>query len=50
MSKPLVRDTLWETIAPLLPPEPLKLTGGRRRVPARAALSGILFALKSGIP
>src|SRR3982751_2617913 len=50
MSKPLVSDTLWETIAPLLPPEPPKLKGGRPRVPDRAALTGILFVLKSGIP
>ena len=50
MSKPLVSDTLWETIAPLLPPEPPKPKGGRPRVPDRAALTGILFVLKSGIP
>ena len=50
MSKPLVSDTLWETIAPLLPPEPPKPKGGRPRVPARAALTGIIFVLKSGIP
>jgi transposase len=50
MSKPLVSDTLWETIAPLLPPEPPKPKGGRPRVPDRAALSGIIFVLKSGIP
>ena len=50
MSKPLVSDTLWETIAPLLPPEPAKPKGGRPRVPDRAALTGILFVLKSGIP
>src|SRR2546421_12393750 len=50
MSKPLVSDTLWETIAPLLPPEPAKPKGGRPRVPDRAALTGIIFVLKSGIP
>ena len=50
MSKPLVSDTLWETIAPLLPPEPPKPKGGRPRVPDRAALTGIIFVLKSGIP
>jgi transposase len=50
MSKPLVSDTLWETIAPLLPPEPPKPTGGQSRGPDRAALSGILFVLKCGIP
>src|SRR5919205_3748634 len=50
MSKPLVSDTLWETIAPLLPPESPKPKGGRPRVPDRAALTGILFVLKTGIP
>src|ERR687887_1793171 len=50
MSKPLVSDALWEIIAPLLPPEPPKPTGGRPRVPDRAALTGIIFVLKSGIP
>src|ERR671924_1043680 len=49
MSKPLVSDALWEIIAPLLPPEPPKPTGGRPRVPDRAALTGIIFVLKSGI-
>src|SRR5918911_1256565 len=50
MSKPLVSDTLWETIAPLLPPESPKPKGGRPRVPDRAALTGIIFVLRSGIP
>ena len=50
MSKPLVSDALWESIKPLLPPEPPKPKGGRPRVPDRAALTGILFVLKSGIP
>src|SRR5919197_2979996 len=50
MSKPLVSDTLWETIAPLLPLAPPKPKGGRPRVPDRAALTGIIFVLKSGIP
>src|ERR671933_123985 len=50
MSKPLVSDGLWELIAPLLPPERPKPKGGRPRVPDRAALTGILFVLQSGIP
>ena len=50
MSKPLVSDELWEVIEPLLPPEPPKPKGGRPRVPAHAALTGILFVLQSGIP
>jgi transposase len=50
MSKELVSDELWEIIEPLLPPEPPKPRGGRPRVPDRAALAGIVFVLKSGIP
>ncbi len=50
MSKPLVSDKLWAIIAPLLPPERPKPKGGRPRIADRAALSGILFVLKSGIP
>jgi transposase len=50
MAKPLVSDELWAVIEPLLPPEPAKPKGGRPRVDNRAALTGILFVLKSGIP
>jgi transposase len=50
MSKPLVSDELWALVAPLLPPEPPKPKGGRPRVSDRAALTGIIFVLKSGIP
>src|SRR5262249_20696877 len=46
----LVSDDLWAVIDPLLPPEWPKPKGGRPPVPHRAALSGILFVLKSGIP
>jgi transposase len=50
MSKSLVPDDLWAAIEPLLPPEPPKPRGGRPRRDARAALSGIIFVLRSGIP
>ena len=50
MAKELVTDELWETIAPLLPPELPKPQGGRPRIDDRAALTGIVFVLKSGIP
>ena len=50
MAKPLLSDNLWNQIAPLLPPERPKPKGGRPRVPDRAALTGILFVLRSGIP
>ena len=50
MSKPLVSDELWALVEPLLPSEPPKPKGGRPRIPDRAALTGIIFVLKSGIP
>ena len=50
MAKQLVPDELWMIVGPLLPPEPPKSNGGRPRVPDRAALAGIIFVLKSGIP
>lgn len=50
MSKPLVDDELWLQVEPLLPPEAPKPKGGRPRVSDRAALTGIVFILKSGLP
>jgi transposase len=49
MAKKLVADELWEVIEPLLPEELPKPNGGRPRIDDRAALTGILFVLKSGI-
>ena len=50
MARVLVPDDLWAAIAPLLPPEAPKPKGGRPRLPDRAALTGILFVLKTGLP
>src|SRR6478672_3787176 len=50
MAKPLVSDELWAVIEPLLPPQPPRPKGGRPRVSDRAALTGILFVLKTGTP
>ena len=51
MAKPLVSDALWARIEPLLPKrEPPGEEGGRPPVEDRAALTGILFVLKTGIP
>ena len=50
MAKPIVSDELWQGIEPLLPAEPSKPKGGRPRVPNRAALTGIIFVLKTGLP
>ena len=50
MAKVLVSDELWAVVEPLLPPHrahPGKR--GRPPIPDRAALTGILFVLKSGI-
>lgn len=50
MTSPLVSDALWVVIEPLLPVIPVRAKGGRPRVPDRAALTGILFVLLTGIP
>jgi len=50
MARELVPDALWQLIEPLLPEEAPKPLGGRPRVSDRAALTGILFVLYSGIP
>jgi transposase len=52
MAKPIVDDVLWSLIEPLLPPpKPRRFRHpGRKPVPNRAALTGILFVLKTGIP
>src|SRR5215207_4261775 len=48
--KVLVSDELWGAIEPLLPKQRRSRKGGRPPVPNRAALTGLLFVLKSGIP
>src|SRR5258705_4893103 len=50
MAAALVPDALWSLIRPLLPAAMPKPQGGRPRVSDRACLTGILFALRSGIP
>ena len=50
MAKPLLPDGLWAVIEPLLPASrPAPPRGGRPRVSDRAALTGILFVLKTGL-
>ena len=45
----IVPDELWELIAPLLPAHPRRLRyAGRKRLPERPALCGILFVLHTG--
>ncbi len=52
MAKPLLDETLWEMIEPLLPqPKPRrKRFPGRKPISNRQALTGIVFVLKTGIP
>jgi transposase len=50
MPAPLLPESLWLIIEPLLPQVAPKPKGGRPPVAARAALTGILFVLRTGIP
>lgn len=50
MARPLLPDDLWDEIAPLLPPPRPRPKGGRPPIENRAALTGILFVLRSGLP
>jgi transposase len=50
MAGPLVSDGLWERIEPLIPEREPNPKGGRPPIPNRAALTGIIFVLKTGIP
>ena len=45
----LVPDHLWHAIQPLLPTPPPRY-GGRPRVDDRAALAGIVYQLRTGVP
>jgi transposase len=45
----LVPEQLWQAIQPLLPTPPRRY-GGRPRVDDRAALAGIIYQLRTGIP
>jgi transposase len=47
----VVPDELWELVEPLLPRKSRRARyPGRKRLPDREALSGILFVLHTGIP
>jgi len=43
----ILSDALWKQVEPLLPP--VRQRTGRRRLPDRPALEGILFVLHTGI-
>ena len=51
MAKPLVSDELWRLVGPLIPQvRRRERYPGRKRIPDRRVLTGILFVLKTGIP
>lgn len=52
MAQPLLDDALWACLEPLLPKprRRARRRGGRPRVSERAALTGILFVLRGGLP
>jgi transposase len=54
MPKPLVEDELWARIKPLLPKPKVKNRhrqyAGRKPSPPRKVLTGIVFALRTGVP
>jgi transposase len=51
MVKPIIDDELWKRIEPLLPqPKPRREKyPGRKPIPDRAALNGILYVLRTGL-
>ena len=50
MASPLVPDELWEVVEPLIPKVKRRHRHpGRKRIPDRQVLTGILFVLKTGI-
>ena len=50
MAKPLLDDELWKIIEPLIPKKKRRFKyPGRKPISNRAALTGILFVLKTGI-
>lgn len=52
MAKPILDESLWIMIEPVLPPPKPRRTRypGRKPISNRQALTGILFVLKTGIP
>ena len=50
MAKPILDDELWQIIEPLIPKKKRRFRyPGRKPVPDREVLTGILFVLKTGI-
>jgi transposase len=51
MDKPIIDDELWRRLEPLLPQPKARRdkSPGRKPVPDRAALNGIVFVLRTGL-
>jgi transposase len=50
MAKPILDDELWQIIEPLIPKKKRRFRHpGRKPLPSRVVLTGILFVLKTGI-
>ena len=50
MAKPILDDELWQIIEPLIPKKRRRFRyPGRKLLPSRVVLTGILFVLKTGI-
>jgi transposase len=49
VAKAMVSDSVWEAIAPFMPPEPQKINGARPRVTNRAVMCAVLFILRHEI-
>jgi transposase len=51
MARPIVSDELWEIVESLIPKVKRRYRyPGRKRIPDRQVLTGILFVLMTGIP
>ena len=51
MARTLLSDELWAVVEPLIPKvKRRRRYPGRKRIPDRQVLTGILFVLKTGIP
>jgi transposase len=50
MAKQILNDELWQIIEPIIPKKKRRFRyPGRKSIPDKAALTGILFVLKTGI-
>lgn len=50
MAKQILNDELWQIIEPIIPKKERRFRyPGRKSIPDKAALTGILFVLKTGI-